>query len=87
MPLRAVTGPVFESFFNVSFRMLSEKYRAVLVDVSYLAVDAMEDPPAKGDDRIVKVWAHRARLEQLASKKWDDGEYENVGHVALADHG
>jgi hypothetical protein len=30
------------------------------------------------DDRIVRVWAHRARLEQLASKKWDDGEYENV---------
>lgn len=34
MPLRAITGPVFDSFFNVSFRMLSEKYRAVLVDVS-----------------------------------------------------
>ena len=42
MPLRAVTGPVFDSFFNVSFRMLSETYRAVLVDVSYLAVDALE---------------------------------------------
>ena len=49
--MRAVTGPVFDSFFNVSFRMLSETYRAVLVDVSYLAVDALEGEGAlvKGD--------------------------------------
>ena len=78
MPLRAVTGPVFDSFFNVSFRMLSEKYRAVLVDVSYLAVDALEGSLVKGDDRIARVWAHRAHLEKLASKKWDNGEYEDV---------
>jgi len=78
VPLRAVTGPVFDSFFNVSFRMLSETYRAVLVDVSYLAVDALQGSPVKGDDRIARVWAHRSRLEQLASKKWDNGEFENV---------
>ena len=78
MPLRAVTGPVFDSFFNVSFRMLSETHRAVLVDVSYLAVDALEGAPVKGDDRIARVWAHRAHLEKLASKKWDNGEYEDV---------
>jgi hypothetical protein len=69
VPLRAVTGPVFDSFFNVSFRMLSEKYRSVLVDVSYLAVDALEGSLVKGDDRIARVRAHRSRLEQLASKK------------------
>ena len=62
--MRAVTGPVFDSFFNVSFRMLSEKYRAVLVDVSYLAVDALEGSLVKGDDRIARVWAHRAHLEK-----------------------
>jgi hypothetical protein len=78
VPLRAVTGPVFDSFFNVSFRMLSEKYRAVLVDVSYLAVDALEGSLVKGDDRIARVWAHRPHLEKLASKKWDNGEYEDV---------
>ena len=78
VPLRAVTGPVFDSFFNVSFRMLSETYRAVLVDVSYLAVDALEGSLVKGDDRIARVWAHRAHLEKLASKKWDNGEYEDV---------
>ena len=78
MPLHSVTGPVFDSFFNVSFRMLSEKYRAVLVDVSYLAVDALEGSLVKGDDRIARVWAHRAHLEKLASKKWDNGEYEDV---------
>jgi hypothetical protein len=32
----------------------------------------------KGDDRIARVRAHRSRLEQLASKKWDSGEYEDV---------
>ena len=32
----------------------------------------------KGDDRIARVWAHRAHLEKLASKKWDNGEYEDV---------
>jgi len=58
--------------------MLSETYRAVLVDVSYLAVDALQGSPVKGDDRIARVWAHRSRLEQLASKKWDNGEFENV---------
>ena len=58
--------------------MLSEKYRAVLVDVSYLAVDALEGSLVKGDGRIARVWAHRARLEKLASKKWDNGEYEEV---------
>jgi hypothetical protein len=78
VPLRAVTGPVFDSFFNVSFRMLSEKYRAVLVDVSYMAVDALEGSPVKGDDRIARVCTHRSRLEQLASKKWDNDEYEDV---------
>jgi hypothetical protein len=78
VPLRAVTGPAFDSFFNISFRMLSEGYRAVLVDVSYPAVDALEGTPVKGDDRITRVWAHRAHLEKLASKKWDNGEYEDV---------
>jgi len=46
--------------------------------VSYLAVDALQGSPVKGDDRIARVWAHRSRLEQLASKKWDNGEFENV---------
>jgi hypothetical protein len=82
VPLRAVTGPVFDSFFNVSFRMLSEKYRAVLVDVSYLAVDALEGTLVKGDDRIARVWTHRCRLEELASKKWDNGEVENVAGMS-----
>jgi hypothetical protein len=45
--------------------------------VSYLAVDALEGALVKGDDRIARVWAHRARLEKLASKKWDNGEYED----------
>ena len=60
------------------FAWLSEKYRAVLVVVSYLAVDALEDTLVKGDDRIARVWTHRCRLEELASKKWDNGEVENV---------
>ena len=52
--------------------------RHVDVDVSYLAVDALEGSLVKGDDRIARVWAHRAHLEKLASKKWDNGEYEDV---------
>ena len=55
-----------------------ERHRAVLVDVSYLAVDALEGALVKGDYRIARVWAHRARLEKRASKKWDNGEYEDV---------
>jgi hypothetical protein len=61
--------------------MLSERYRAVLVDVSYPAVDALEGSSVKGEDRIRRVQAHRVRLERLASRKWDGGEYEEVADL------
>ena len=80
MPLCAVSGtPVFDSFFNVSFRTQSEQGTAVLVDVSYPAIDALENLPAKGAGRIARVRAHMPLLEHLAGKKWDAGAFEDDG--------
>ena len=91
MPLRAVTGPVFDSFLNVFFRMAPGKMRgAVLVDVSYLAVDALEVTLVKGDNgwRVCNQIEYQVD-EGFASKKWDDGKgLEDVpGDVEVPSHG
>jgi hypothetical protein len=82
MSLSPIAQPAHETIRGVKFAML-DGTALVVVLVAHAALQSIEWSPPGSGDYLVRFERHRARLEEIASKKHERGQVEVNGSVSV----
>ena len=81
MPLSSVNIPWGKGVGEVVFYMADVSQR-VRVEIPFEVARAIEAVASKSDDECVeRVKKHKTRFEQIATRKWDNGDFGIDGSV------